>query len=182
MSFSVGLAKPVMPSRRCSRAGFRQLYKRSKPWMSEEDIGKGRRWGPEIAKKLETSKVGIICVTPYNVSAPWLNFEAGAISKAVTEARVCAFLHGLKPADVAGPLSQFQATVAEQEDVKRLLMSLNDAMDQSKLTAEQLHRAFELWWPELRKDLTQIEVDPDKPPPRSERGSLNSSRRRARLR
>jgi hypothetical protein len=55
------------------------------PWMSEEDIEKGQRWSTEIAKRLSNCKFGIICVTRENVGKPWLNFEAGAISKTVRE-------------------------------------------------------------------------------------------------
>ena len=52
----------------------------AKPWMSETDIEKGTRGLSELAKALEAIKVGISCLTPENLSAPWLLFEAGARS------------------------------------------------------------------------------------------------------
>ena len=51
------------------------------PYVSSEDIDKGARWSTDIAKELENSTFGILCVTKENLEAPWLSFEAGALSK-----------------------------------------------------------------------------------------------------
>ena len=37
-----------------------------KPFMSAEDIKKGARWSADVAKELEDTNFGIICVTPDN--------------------------------------------------------------------------------------------------------------------
>src|SRR4051812_48616877 len=37
-----------------------------KPWMSDEDIGKGNRWSSAVAAQLNESQFGIIVVTPDN--------------------------------------------------------------------------------------------------------------------
>lgn len=34
-----------------------------KPWLSQADISAGSRWAQEVAKELETTNFGIICVT-----------------------------------------------------------------------------------------------------------------------
>lgn len=39
------------------------------PWLSEADITAGERWAQSVAKELETSNFGIICVTRENVSS-----------------------------------------------------------------------------------------------------------------
>lgn len=49
--------------------------------MSATDIDKGTRWREEVGTALDTMKAGIICLTPENLSAEWLLFEAGALSK-----------------------------------------------------------------------------------------------------
>jgi hypothetical protein len=54
--------------------------------MSAEEIGKGERWSINLAKELESSNFGLVCLTPENVNAPWLHFEAGAILKSQTRA------------------------------------------------------------------------------------------------
>jgi hypothetical protein len=47
-----------------------------KPYYSPDDITKGTRWSGEIAKILEESKIGLICLTGQNLDAPWIMFEA----------------------------------------------------------------------------------------------------------
>ena len=51
-----------------------------RPWMSSEDIDKGQRWGLRLSEQLENTKVGIICLTRENLKAPWILFEAGALT------------------------------------------------------------------------------------------------------
>ena len=61
-----------------------------KPWMSP-DIPSGARWQAEIADRLDKNMVGVVCLTPENLNAPWLLFEAGALSKHVSDSRVCTY-------------------------------------------------------------------------------------------
>ena len=81
------------------------------PYVSSEDIDKGARWSTDIAKELEDSTYGILCVTKENLEAPWLLFEAGALSKMMDKSSVCPFIFDLKRAEVKGPILQFQSTI-----------------------------------------------------------------------
>src|SRR5690349_13184449 len=67
------------------------------PWMSVSDIAAGDRWGSQVQHMLKECRFGVICVTPDNLTAPWLMFEAGALSKAIQVTYVCPFLIGLSP-------------------------------------------------------------------------------------
>src|SRR5437016_4734535 len=58
------------------------------PYMSNDDIPTGARWLHSISSELESSDFGILCLTPENLRAPWINFEAGALSKKVDNSRV----------------------------------------------------------------------------------------------
>src|SRR5689334_7727654 len=89
-------------------------------WLSRNDLDKGARWSLEIAKELEGTKVGIICLTTENKEKPWILFEAGAISKTMETAFVCPYLLDIQPSDVQPPLGQFQATRAQKEDTRKL--------------------------------------------------------------
>jgi hypothetical protein len=91
------------------------------PWMSSADIDKGARWSADIAEELEECSIGLICLTPDNLEAPWIMFEAGALSKALDRAFVCPYLFNLNHADLKGPLVQFQSSKAEKEDTKKLM-------------------------------------------------------------
>ena len=126
------------------------------PWMSSEDIEKGTRWSSDLAKELATTKAGIVCVTPDNLHAPWLNFEAGALSKVVEKEMVCPFLFRLKYSDLTGPLIQFQLSEATKEDLRKLLSTLNKAVDPKPLSEAKLTEAFDVWWGRLEARLSSI--------------------------
>ena len=124
-------------------------------YVSTEDIGKGARWSEDIARRLEETSFGILCVTSENVGSPWLNFEAGALSKSVESTRVSPFLFGLNPTDLVGPLAQFQATLPKREDVARLIRSINTFSNQPIATA-RLDEALQMWWPRLEESLQKV--------------------------
>lgn len=127
------------------------------PYVSSEDIDKGARWSTDIAKELEDSTFGILCVTKENLDAPWLLFEAGALSKMMEKGAVCPFLFDLKMAEIKeGPILQFQTTVYEKEDIKKLLISLNKSCGETGLKEDLLLKSFDVWWPSLDDTLKQI--------------------------
>jgi hypothetical protein len=128
------------------------------PWMSSEDIEKGTRWSSDLAKELAITKAGIVCVTPDNLHAPWLNFEAGALSKVVEKEMVCPFLFRLKYSDLTGPLVQFQLSEATKEDTRKLLSTLNKAVDPKPLSELKLTEAFEVWWGKFESRLKEISL------------------------
>lgn len=135
------------------------------PYVSSEDIDKGARWSTDIASELADSSYGILCVTKENLHAPWLTFEAGALSKTMDKSYVSPFLFDIKRSEVNGPILQFQSTVFEKEDVKKLLLSLNKADSDEQLTAERLEKALDVWYPDLEKQLKELLVQKPKANP-----------------
>ncbi|MCC6598157.1 MAG: TIR domain-containing protein [Alphaproteobacteria bacterium] len=131
------------------------------PYVSSEDIDKGARWSSDIAQELEDSTFGILCVTKENLTAPWLNFEAGALSKTMDKSLVCPFLFNIKRSEVEGPVLQFQSTIFEKEDIKKLLQALNTASNPNGLSDEKLSEAFEVWYPRLEEKLKSVTDVPD---------------------
>ncbi len=138
------------------------------PWMSEADIAKGARWGLDMARELDETRVGIICLTPENLNAPWILFEAGALSKkrfaeASEASYVCTYLFNMVPAGVEEPLAQFQHTIAnKKEDTSKLVQTINSVLGDDALPEEHLKRAFEKWWPELEKALGNVPAPQEK--------------------
>ncbi len=153
-------------------------------YVSSEDIDKGTRWSHEIAKELEASDFGIICVSRDNLNAPWLLFEAGALSKKFESGRVSPFLIDLKITDISGPLAQFQATPFSKEEIKKLMYSINRSADIPTLHNERLDSSFDKWWPDLEKDLTETirttSVDTSFQEPRSQQELLEELVRNSR--
>ena len=130
------------------------------PYVSSEDIDKGARWSTDIAKELEDSTFGILCVTKDNLEAPWLLFEAGALSKMMDKSSVCPFIFDLKRAEVKGRILQFQSTIFDKDDVKKLLLTLNKACGDAGLKEELLSKTFDVWWPNLEESLEAIKGEP----------------------
>jgi hypothetical protein len=126
------------------------------PYVSSEDIDKGARWNTDISKELEDASFGILCITPENLEAPWLNFEAGALSKSLDRARVAPFLFQVERTAITGPLLQFQSTLLEADDVRKLIKSLNAALGEHALEEARLDEIFEVWWPKLEETLGSI--------------------------
>ena len=133
-----------------------------KPYFSPEDIEKGTKWNTEIAKELETSNVGVICLTQENTEKPWILFEAGALSKSIDKSRVCTLLFNIEPTDVKGPLTSFQATRFIPDDFKRLVTTINNCAGDSKLDIPVLDSVFNMWWPRLDEQIGEIIKTHDK--------------------
>lgn len=147
-----------------------------KPYVSSEDIDKGARWSTDIAKELEDSSFGILCVTKENLNAPWLTFEAGALSKTMDKSYVTPFLVDIKRSEVSGPILQFQSTIFEKDDLEKLVKDINKACGSDMLDEDRLVRTFEVWYGELEKSLKQvIEETEESVPKETEENSEDTS-------
>ena len=151
------------------------LFPSVEPFVSSDDIRKGKRWPVEVSKELENCNFGIVCLTPDNLVAPWLLFEAGALSKSLKEASVYTLLvGGLRASDITGPLSHFQHTVFEKEDFFKLIKSINDAQTEGKQEEGRLRKIFDKFWDELAADIAKtIKVDSKPEKKRSAEEMLN---------
>ena len=127
-----------------------------KPYVSSEDIDKGARWSTDIAKELEDSTFGILCVTKDNLEAPWLSFEAGALSKTMEKSFVTPFLFDIKRSEIKGPILQFQSTIFEKDDIKKLVKTLNKACGESGIPDDRLEKTFNVWYPNLEENLNAL--------------------------
>jgi hypothetical protein len=124
------------------------------PWLSEADIEAGERWAEAIAKELEASNFGIICITKENVTSPWVLFESGALAKSLQGNKVIPLLLDLEVRDITGPLAQFQAKKVDKSGVIEIIQSIN-AVEKSVPEA-QAKKLFEALWPEFEKHVQSI--------------------------
>jgi hypothetical protein len=134
-------------------------------WMSEHDISAGSRWGHALHQQLESSNFGVLCLTPENINAAWLLFEAGSLAKSVSGGRVVPYRLNLNAVDVPFPLAQFQGVDADALGTKKLLASLN-AVRKQPIDSGRLDRVFERWWPDLEARIRAIPVSPNEQQPR----------------
>lgn len=130
------------------------------PWMSEADLASGERWQGEIGQRLEESDVGICVLTSDNFQQPWLNFEAGAISKSMKLGRPIPFLFDVKPSDISGPMTQFQARPASKEGLLEVLRDVNALLGERSLAPESLADVFSRFWSSIEGAFDAIRRDP----------------------
>jgi MoaA/NifB/PqqE/SkfB family radical SAM enzyme len=136
----------------------------SKPWLSEIDIEKGERWNKAVSDRLEDSHIGIVCLTPENLTAPWIHFEAGALAK-TGNSRVCVILFEVDPNDVPATLAQFQCTTISEEDFAQLAVTINKAAERAGETAAPdvvIRRASAAAWSEFQAQAKQVAMPPAK--------------------
>lgn len=139
-------------------------------WMSA-DMERGVKWLEVISKRLDEHSFGILCVTPGNKAQPWLNFEAGALSKQLADTgRLIPYLLDFRsPSDLDDPLGQFNASLADEDGTWDLIKTVNNHADH-KLDEPALRETFDMFWPQLRRKLTVIQGHVTGPQP--ERRSL----------
>jgi hypothetical protein len=142
------------------------VLQNARPWMSTE-MEKGSRSFEEIGRALEGMKVGIICLTPENLTSEWIHYEAGALSKTTdARTRVCTYLLAdLDSSNVKPPLSWFQWTKANQSDTRKLVGTINKHLDATPLEETRVDITFEKWWPDLERKLKALPAPPTTPPP-----------------
>jgi hypothetical protein len=136
------------------------LFDRVEPWASDTDIAAGQRGLAQIEQELQGTQFGIVVVTAANQTAPWLNFEAGALSKSIPgdiDQRVVPLLVDLTgPTQLTGPLSQFQAKAASREGVLSLLLSLGAVAGIDERVVEA---RFAAYWGDLETRLETAKAD-----------------------
>jgi DNA-binding XRE family transcriptional regulator len=98
---------------------------------------------------------GVICLTPENTSSPWVLFEAGALSKTVSESRVVPYLFGFEARELQGPLAQFQAVRADRAGTYQLIAAINAVAADRSVPQDVLAETFDLWWPRLEAELKE---------------------------
>jgi len=141
------------------------------PFVSSESIKKGDRWVIDIYSELEKSNFGIVCLTLENLLEPWIMFEAGALSKNISQSKVsCVLFDGLKQHDVKSPLSLLQNTEFVKDDFRKLVSSINSTLGDKKINDTLLNKSFDKWYPDLEEDIKKIQEAYSPPIPKKEEG------------
>lgn len=118
------------------------------PWFSASDIAAGSRFISEIGRSLEGCGMGILCLTADNRDAPWIVFEAGALSKSLSDAFVIPYVLNFDLSELRGPLSQFQAKAANYEGTFAIVAQVNAALP-TPTSETALKRRYDALWPHL---------------------------------
>jgi hypothetical protein len=134
------------------------LFDKASPWISTENRS-GSIWLPAIDEQLTDTDFGIICVTKANQHAPWLNFEAGALSRRVDAKRE------LMPVllidfdamnEVEGPVTGFQMQMATLDGFFSIMKDLNSCELGPHINEKILRTRVELVWVDIEKEVRKV--------------------------
>ncbi len=147
------------------RTFLQAVVQRPEYFISTDDIDTGAVWANVIAGQLETTHFGIACLTRENLDSQWIHFEAGAISKVSVDATVVPYLVGLDPTELAGPLTKFQATIADSDGTRSLAQAINNALPESDRTdVTALETVFQALWPDVQRVIQSVAENGNDPP------------------
>jgi hypothetical protein len=154
---------------------LQDLFEEAVQVFISDRISPGEPWAFRLGAELEQSQFGILCLTRENFEAPWLLFEAGAVSKKFENSRVVPYLiDELPPAFGKSPLSQFQNVRANRDGTYLLVESINTSRESPK-PSDRLERSFARWWPDLDQTLKVLQASEQvQPAVRSERELLET--------
>lgn len=116
------------------KAWLKNTFDSADPWVSDEDISGGQVSLAEIDRALDGAQFGIVVTTKANQDAPWLSYEAGAMSREVDggETRVMPMLVDLRVTDLTSPLKQYQAARFDTEGIAKMIKSIGEVIGLDK--------------------------------------------------
>ncbi|WP_082007048.1 TIR domain-containing protein [Pseudarthrobacter phenanthrenivorans] len=124
------------------------------------EIPAGEQWLAQIEEELNDTDFGIICVSRENQLEQWLNYEAGALSRQVSDRRKrlgVLLLNFEDTSDVAGPFKNFQMKMANIQGFKSLMKSLNEYGPNIK--QETLDSRIDMEWPQLQDAVEKLKKE-----------------------
>jgi hypothetical protein len=134
------------------------LFDKASPWISTDNRS-GSIWLPAIDAQLTDTDFGIVCVSKANQHAPWLNFEAGALSRRVDAKRE------LMPVllidfdsmnEVEGPVTGFQMQMATVDGFFAIMKDLNSCELGPNISEKILRSRVELAWLDIEKEVRKV--------------------------
>lgn len=126
----------------------------AEPWTSSTDLQAGANWVKEIEFQLRETRVGVVCLTPENLRAPWVLHETGALW--ARGSIVIPYLLGFDPPELIGPLAQFQAVRASRDGTWKLVITLNRLLEERAVDEPILREAFDRSWNVLERVINEI--------------------------
>lgn len=138
------------------KSWLENIFQGAEAWMSKDDITKGEIWFSSINETIAQTDFGILCLTRENMNAPWILFEAGALSKGLSKSRVCPLLIDFDVSQLTQPLAQFNASRSSRAEMFKLVEAINQHSGEKLLAPERLRKTFDKWWDDFAMDLANI--------------------------
>lgn len=126
------------------------------PFYSAKSIRSGSYYPAELIKNLESTSIGVICLTRECLDNNWIHFESGSIFKGIEDARIHTLLFDIESSDVKPPLSFFQHKKFDKIHFKEFMEEINEATGDLKLSGDVFNSAFEKSWDDLYSEIQSI--------------------------
>lgn len=135
-------------------------FQRIETFLSD-DIEIGRRSLEEIDNALTDSVAAIVVLTPDSAKSPWVAYEVGVIgSRTMPNGKrrkpMCVLVGYERLSDLAGPFTQFQNSLLNEESMGKLHKSLCTEME---IGADRAKSDFDRYWPDLQRLLADKRKD-----------------------
>lgn len=124
-------------------------------FMSEESLQSGVDSIATIREELSETYFGLVVLTPDNLKAEWIHFEAGALSKDIGRSRLVPLLFGLTFDQLPKTLNGFHARRFDRDSMLKLLLDINKFAP-TKASEAAIKRNFSDSWPRLSRRVTKI--------------------------
>lgn len=150
----ISWSKPISKSIAEDIKSFlRQVHQQFDYFLSDENIPHGSFWSKSIGDNLKESVAGIICVTPENISSPWLNFEAEALFRSEKQ-RVYVLLFGVTVRDIeSSPLREIQTTDFKKDSMLNMVQWINKELCSPLVDDDIVEKGFNQNWDLLEKNI-----------------------------
>ena len=142
-------------------------------WVSDTDIALGARSIKSIEESLDKSIGGLLILTVENQTSPWVNFEAGALSRQFEsrDGRVIPLLiDATHMGQLKAPLNVFQGQMLTREGMLRVVEVLFEMVGRDKSFASSRMDAY---WATLESEVERLRADYAGPIPSEEPVRLN---------
>lgn len=126
----------------------------AKVFCSNDDIRNGENWSSILLEELRTAKFGIVCLTKENIYSPWINFEAGAIANKLNN-KMTAMLIDVNQSDIKPPLSLYQTTRMEKDNLLRMILSINETID-DKVDIDRVKKSFDHFYCDFQNNVSKL--------------------------
>ncbi|MDR0918748.1 MAG: toll/interleukin-1 receptor domain-containing protein [Oscillospiraceae bacterium] len=135
-----------------------EFYNDVEIFLSSHSIEKGTRPISEISKELENCNYGLICLTKTNLDAPWILYEAGALSKFIETSRIVPLLFGVSEISPKNPLNNFQGVIhwEKEDEYKKSMKKLFYQIKDKEMTDKTFDVIFEKFFPDFKDEVEKL--------------------------
>ncbi len=138
--------------------------KGAKVFVSSLDNRPGSPWRDQLKKSLDEANVGIACLTPENLTNPWIHFECGMIAK-LPKHDIFPLLTGVEADSMTDPFADYHATTsANKKEMLQMVETLNAKRPRkNRQSRPELRKEFETHWPDFAAAVggSVVVLDPD---------------------